>query len=124
VHWKLTEHKVIGSGNAAGMFPIEKHTNNYNQEMLQSFQELVDSQNVSITLEDCLPKVLLAGVQAGRLTEEGAKMLDPSGTLQPGVPLCPPAGDAGAGMVDTNTVKVHSVNSFFLSSIFSMICLD
>ncbi|HLR22797.1 MAG TPA: FGGY-family carbohydrate kinase [Pseudogracilibacillus sp.] len=124
VHWKLTEHKVIGIGDAAGMFPIEKHTNNYNQEMLQSFQELVDSQNVSITLEDCLPKVLLAGDQAGSLTEEGAKMLDPSGTLQPGVPLCPPEGDAGTGMVATNTVKEHSGNISAGTSIFSMIVLD
>src|SRR5699024_5899135 len=87
VHWKLTEHKVIGIGDAAGMFPIEKYTNNYNQEMLQSFQELVDSQNVSITLEDCLPKVLLAGDKDGSLTEEGAKMLDPCGNLQPRVTL-------------------------------------
>src|SRR5699024_11594489 len=96
--------KVNEIGDVTKRLPKEKHTNNYNQEMLQSFRELVDSQNVSITLEDCLPKVLLAGDQAGSLTEEGAKMLDPSGTLQPGVPLCPPEGDAGTGMVATNTV--------------------
>src|SRR5699024_2550046 len=113
------EHKVFGVGDAAGMFAIEKHTHDYNQELLQSFQELVDSQNVSSTLEDCLPKVLLAGDQAGSLTEEGAKMLDPSGTLQPGVPLCPPEGDAGTGMVATNTVKEHSGNISAGTSIFS-----
>src|SRR5699024_12655404 len=101
-----------------------KHTNNYNQEMLQSFQELVDSQNVAITLEEWLPKVLLADEQAGSLTEEGAKMLDPPGTMQPGVPLCPPERDAGTGMVATNTVKEHSGNISAGTSIFSMIVLD
>lgn len=124
VHWKLTGQKVIGIGDAAGMFPIDKQTNNYNQAMLHSFQELVESSNVSISLVNCLPKVLLAGTNAGNLTENGAKMLDPSGALQAGVPLCPPEGDAGTGMVATNTVKENTGNISAGTSIFSMVVLD
>ena len=104
VHWKLTGEKVLGVGDASGMFPIDSTTRNWNKEMLAKFDELVAPKGYPWKVEDILPKVLVAGEKAGTLTEEGAKLLDPTGKLQAGIPVCPPEGDAGTGMVATNSI--------------------
>ena len=101
IHWKLTGEKVLGVGEASGMFPIDTATKNYNESMIAKFDELVAGDNLPWKLKDILPKVLLAGDKAGTLTEEGAKLLDVSGNLKAGIPLCPPEGDAETGMVCT-----------------------
>ncbi len=124
IHWKLTGQKVLGIGDASGMLPIDPETKNYNSSMIEKFNVLVGPKGFSWKLEDILPKVLLAGDNAGVLSEEGAKMLDISGNLQPGIPLCPPEGDAGTGMVATNAVKQRTGNVSAGTSSFSMIVLE
>ena len=104
IHWKLSGEKVLGIGEAAGMFPIDSTIMDFDQKMLDQFDGL---HNFDWKIRDILPKVLVAGEPAGVLTAEGAKLLDPTGTLQPGAPMCPPEGDAGTGMVATNSVAVH-----------------
>ena len=110
IHWKLTGEKVLGIGEASGVFPIDLNTKNYNQAMIHQFNELIAAENLPWKLEDILPKVLLAGEKAGVLTQEGAKLLDVTGQLEPGVPLCPPEGDAGTGMVATNSIAKRTGN--------------
>lgn len=110
LHWRLTGEKVIGIGDASGMFPIDVDTKQYDQEMIAQFEQYISEKDYSWHLSDVLPKILLAGEQAGVLTEKGAKLLDPSGTLLAGIPLCPPEGDAGTGMVATNSVRVRTGN--------------
>ena len=110
VHWKLTGQKVLGVGEASGMFPIDSTTNDFDKKMLGQFNDLLKAEKINWTLQDILPKVLVAGEAAGTLTEEGAKLLDPSGTLKAGIPLCPPEGDAGTGMVATNSVAERTGN--------------
>lgn len=124
VHWKLTGQKVIGVGDASGMFPIDSATNDYDAGMLAKFARLVDGKGYGWSAGDLLPKVLNAGDAAGSLTAEGAKLLDPSGGLKAGVPLCPPEGDAGTGMAATNSVSPHTGNVSAGTSIFAMIVLD
>lgn len=124
VHWKLTGEKVIGIGEASGMFPIDINTKNYNSKMIEQFDELVASKNFSWKLKDIMPKVLLAGENAGVLTAEGAKLLDVDGNLKPGIPLCPPEGDAGTGMVATNSVAQRTGNVSAGTSVFAMIVLE
>lgn len=124
VHWKLTGQKVIGIGEASGMFPIDINTNNYNAHMLEQFDELVADKNFSWKLKDIFPKVLLAGDNAGTLTEEGAKLLDITGELKSGIPLCPPEGDAGTGMVATNSIAKRTGNISAGTSVFAMIVLE
>jgi len=124
VHWKLTGQKVLGVGEASGVFPIDSRTNDYDKRMLGQFNELLQTENISWKLEDILPKVLLAGYAGGMLTEEGAKLLDPTGALQAGVPLCPPEGDAGTGMVATNSVAERTGNVSAGTSVFAMIVLE
>lgn len=124
VHWMLTGEKVIGIGEAAGMFPIDSTKNCYDEKMVAQFDELVASKGYSLKLQDILPKILLAGDNAGALTEDGAKLLDPTGELVAGCPLCPPEGDAGTGMVATNSVAVKTGNISAGTSIFAMIVLD
>lgn len=124
VHWQLTGEKVLGVGEAAGMFPIDSKAVNYNQRMIEQFNKLVEEQAYAWKLEDILPTVESAGVNAGHLTEEGAKLLDPTGVLQAGIPLCPPEGDAGTGMVATNSVAEHTGNVSAGTSIFSMVVLE
>ncbi|MDR0487781.1 MAG: ATPase, partial [Treponema sp.] len=97
LHWKLTGKKIIGTGEASGMFPVDSTTNNFNSVMLKQFDEITASYNYGWKISDILPVVLNAGENAGNLTAEGAKLLDPSGTLKAGIPLCPPEGDAGTG---------------------------
>lgn len=124
IHWKLTGEKVLGVGDAAGMFPINDKTHDYDTEMIQKFNEKIAPKNFGWKLEDILPKVLSAGEVAGKLTEEGAKLLDPTGTLQAGALLAPPEGDAGTGMVATNSVAVRTGNVSAGTSIFGMIVLE
>jgi sugar (pentulose or hexulose) kinase len=124
VHWKLTGQKVMGVGEASGMFPIDSKTNNYDERMLQLFNARSEVEKLPWKLQDILPKVLMAGEAAGVLTAEGAKLLDPTGQLQAGIPLCPPEGDAGTGMVATNSVAVRTGNVSAGTSVFAMIVLE
>ena len=124
IHWQLTGEKVIGIGDGSGMIPVNPETKNYDATMVEKFDNLIADKGFSWKLEDVLPKVLLAGENAGTLTEEGAKRLDISGNLQAGAPLCPPEGDAGTGMVATNAVKQRTGNVSAGTSSFSMIVLE
>ena len=124
IHWQLTGKKVLGVGDASGMLPIDSNTNNYDAEMVAKFDKLIEPKNLGWKILDILPEVLNAGEDAGVLTEEGAKKLDPTGTLQAGTPLCPPEGDAGTGMVATNAVRQRTGNVSAGTSSFSMIVLE
>ncbi|MBN1453131.1 MAG: FGGY-family carbohydrate kinase [Anaerolineales bacterium] len=124
VHWKLTGQKVLGVGEASGMFPVDSKTNDYDERMIGQFNERLKAENISWKIKDILPKVLLAGDAAGVLTEEGAKLLDPTGGLQASIPLCPPEGDAGTGMVATNSVAERTGNVSAGTSVFAMIVLE
>ena len=124
VHWFLTGKKVMGVGEASGMFPIDSNINDFDQGMLDSFDELVAEYGFPWKIREILPKVLVAGDDAGCLTEEGAKLLDVSGRLQAGIPLCPPEGDAGTGMVATNSVAQRTGNVSAGTSVFAMIVLE
>jgi sugar (pentulose or hexulose) kinase len=124
VHWKLTGQKVMGIGEASGMFPINSKTNDYDKRMMKLFNEQLKAKKLPWKLQDILPKVLMAGDAAGALTEEGAKLLDPTGGLKAGIPLCPPEGDAGTGMVATNSVAVRTGNVSAGTSVFAMIVLE
>jgi sugar (pentulose or hexulose) kinase len=124
VHWKLTGQKVLGIDDASGMFPIDSTINNYHQKMLQKFSGIVEPLGFAWNINDLLPKVLNAGENLSTLTAEGAKLLDPSGCLQAGIPLCPPEGDAGTGMVATNSVAERTGNVSAGTSIFAMIVLE
>lgn len=124
IHWKLTGKKVLGVGDASGMFPIDIHTGSYDQKMINRFNELVSSESFKWKLQDILPEVLTAGEAAGQLTAEGAALLDTSGKLQAGIPLCPPEGDAGTGMTATNSVGVRTGNVSAGTSVFAMIVLE
>ena len=124
IHRILTGNKVLGIGDAVGMFPIDPKTNSYNQGMVDKFNNLIKDKNYSWSLLDIFPKVLVAGEDAGTLTQEGALFLDPDGDLEAGIKLCPPEGDAGTGMVATNSVKVRTGNISAGTSIFAMIVLE
>lgn len=124
IHWKLSGEKVLGVGEASGMFPIDSTTGDYDATMIARFDELIAKENLPWKLEEILPKVLNAGEAAGTLTAEGAKFLDPTGTLQPGVPMCPPEGDAGTGMTATNAVRVRTGNVSAGTSVFSMVVTE
>lgn len=124
VHWKLTGEKVLGVGDASGMFPIDCKSGNYDQNMIRKFDELTEPCGYGWKLSDILPKVLSAGENAGTLTPEGAKLLDVSGNLEAGILLCPPEGDAGTGMVATNSVGVRTGNVSAGTSVFAMVVLE
>lgn len=124
IHWKLTGKFVLGVGEASGMFPIDSRTNDYDQGMIELFNERLAAENIPWKLQDLLPKILFAGEPAGLLTEEGAKLLDPTGHLQAGIPLCPPEGDAQTGMVATNSVAERTGNVSAGTSVFAMIVLE
>lgn len=124
VHWRLTGRKVLGVGDASGMFPVDPATRDYDAGMLARFDELVAARRPGLRLRDLLPDVLVAGQEAGRLTEAGAALLDPTGTLQAGAPVCPPEGDAGTGMVATNAVAPRTGNVSVGTSIFAMVVLE
>lgn len=124
VHWKLTGQKMLGVGEASGMFPMDSKTNSYDEHKIELFNERIKAENIPWKLQDILPRVLTAGDAAGILTEEGAKLLDPTGQLQAGIPLCPPEGDAGTGMVATNSVAERTGNVSAGTSVFAMIVLE
>lgn len=124
VHWKLTGQKVLGIDEASGMFPIDSRTDDYDARMIELFNEKIEAENFSWKLQDILPQVLTAGDAAGVLTEEGARLLDPMEQLQVGIPLCPPEGDAGTGMVATNSVAERTGNVSAGTSVFAMIVLE
>lgn len=124
IHWKLTGRRIQGIGDAAGMFPVDSVTKDYNEEMVQKFDRLVESYGFPWKLRDIMPEVMVAGQDAGCLTEEGAKLLDPTGKLQAGIPMCPPEGDAGTGMVATNSVRQRTGNVSAGTSVFAMIVLE
>ena len=124
IHWKLTGEKVLGVGDASGMFPIDSKTRDYNKDYLEKYNALIADRGFSWKLEGILPKVLVAGQAAGKLTAEGAKLLDESGNLEAGIPLCPPEGDAGTGMVATNSVAVKTGNVSAGTSIFAMVVME
>jgi len=124
VHWKLTGKKVLGVGDASGMFPIDSKTLNYNTAMLEKFSLLASPYGFNWKIENILPKVLNAGENAGTLTDEGARLLSPDGNLKAGIPLCPPEGDAGTGMIATNSITERTGNISAGTSVFAMIVLE
>ena len=124
VHWRLTGRKVLGVGDASGMFPIDSQTKDYDAQLLTRYDELVAARNPELKLTEILPEVLVAGQSAGELSPEGAKLLDPTGALRPGALLCPPEGDAGTGMVATRSVAPRTGNVSAGTSIFAMVVLE
>ena len=124
VHWRLTGEKVLGIGDASGMFPIDSTRKDYNQHMADQFDQLVEKENYPWKLRSILPRVLTAGEAAGHLTQEGAMLLDASGTLKPGILLCPPEGDAGTGMAATNSVEKRTGNVSAGTSVFAMVVME
>lgn len=124
VHWQLTDEKVLGIGDASGMFPIDEKSHNYDQEKLEKFNHLINVLGYSLKVQDLLPKPLLAGTVAGHLTVDGANKLDISGQLTEGAIMAPPEGDAGTGMTGTNSVKKRTGNISAGTSAFSMVVLD
>ena len=124
IHTRLTGRHVLGVGEAAGMFPIESGRAAYHREMSRKFDTLTASMGYSFTLADILPQVVMAGEDAGTLTEAGARFLDPTGTLQAGIPVAPPEGDAGTGMTATNSVRAYTGNVSAGTSDFAMVVVD
>ncbi|MFB6610220.1 xylulokinase [Agromyces sp. NPDC056379] len=124
VHWRLTGRKVLGVGDASGMFPIDSTTGDYDAGLAASYDALVTDRAPGLRLAGLLPEVLQAGEDAGALTAAGAALLDPSGALRPGARFCPPEGDAGTGMVATNSVAPRTGNVSAGTSIFAMVVLE
>ncbi len=124
VHYMLTGQNVLGIGEASGMFPIDSTDGTYDKRMTVGFDELLKKCGLPYSLSDILPKVLTAGQSAGFLTDEGARLIDPTGTLKPGIPLCPPEGDAGTGMVATNSITSRTGNVSAGTSVFAMAVLE
>ncbi|HEY5955259.1 MAG TPA: FGGY-family carbohydrate kinase [Polyangiaceae bacterium] len=124
VHWKLTGERNLGVGEASGIFPIDPRSGNWDAERMAKFDALIAPRKLGWKLRDILGEVLSAGSPAGKLSTEGAKLLDPTGKLRSGIPLCPPEGDAGTGMVATNAVRPRSGNVSAGTSVFAMIVLE
>ena len=124
IHWRLTGEKVIGIGDASGMFPIDVKAKDYDASMMDNFDTLVSDKNYPWKLKDILPKVLAAGEAAGNLTEEGTRLLDDSKSLKAGIPVAPPEGDAGTGMAATNSVAKRTGNVSAGTSVFAMVVLE
>ena len=124
VHWKLTGERVLGIGDCAGMFPVDCAAKDFHKRMIEQFDELVAPRQFPWKLRDIMPRVLTAGEKAGTLTGEGARLLDTSGNLKPGIPLCPPEGDAGTGMTATNSVARRTGNVSAGTSVFAMVVLE
>jgi len=124
IHWQLTGKKILGIGDASGMFPIDSSSQNYDRRMIELFNSRVAENNYPWKLQEILAEVVMAGSPAGFLSEEGARLLDPSGRLQAGIPLCPPEGDAGTGMVATNSIAERTGNVSAGTSVFAMIVLE
>ena len=124
IHWKLTGVNALGIGEASGMFPIDSEALDYDGAMVSKFDKEISDMGYQWTLRDVLPKVLVAGTEAGKLTEEGARFLDPEGNLKAGIPFAPAEGDAGTGMVATNSVKARTGNVSAGTSDFAMIVVE
>lgn len=124
VTWKLSGRQVLGIGDASGVFPVDSATGDYNTAMIEAFDELDGVRELPWRLPDLLPEVMTAGDQAGTLTEHGAHLLDPTGTLRAGALMAPPEGDAGTGMVATNSVRPRSANVSGGTSAFAMVVLE
>lgn len=124
VHWRLSGRRVLGVGDASGMFPIDAATGGYDAELLARVDELVAEAGTQLSVAGLLPEVLAAGEDAGELTADGARLLDPSGRLRAGAPMCPPEGDAGTGMVATNSVAPRTGNVSAGTSVFAMVVLE
>ncbi len=124
IHWRLTGEKVIGIGDAAGIFPIDSKKNDYDEGMIRKIDALIAPKGYPWKTRDVLPRVLVAGQNAGKLTKEGAALLDESGKLSEGIPMCPPEGDAGTGMVATNSVAPRTGNVSAGTSAFAMLVLE
>lgn len=124
IHTQLTGEKILGIGDASGVFPIDDNTHHYNSRMLNQFDKLTKENDISWSISDILPEILPAGKNAGTLSEQGARLLDPKGKLKAGIPFCPPEGDAGTGMVATNAVKQRTGNVSAGTSIFAMVVLE
>lgn len=124
IHWRLSGERALGIGDASGMFPIDDAARQYDGRMLKTFDGLVAAKGFAWKLSDILPRVLPAGANAGVLTEQGAALLDPPGALKAGVPMCPPEGDAGTGMVATNSVRQRTGNVSAGTSVFTMAVLE
>ncbi|GFZ92082.1 ATPase [Paenibacillus marchantiophytorum] len=124
IHWKLTGQKVLGIGEASGVFPIDLVTKKFSAHMIGKFNQLIKDRELSWKLENILPEVLVAGDNGGVLTEEGARLLDSSGELKAGIPICPPEGDAGTGMVATNSIAERTGNVSAGTSVFAMVVLE
>jgi len=124
IHWQLSGEKVLGVGDASGMFPIDSKTRNYNDEYLDKYDKILMQKGITWNIRGILPEVRLAGESAGTLTAEGAAKLDVSGNLKAGIPMCPPEGDAGTGMVATNSVAVRTGNVSAGTSIFAMVVME
>lgn len=124
VHYMLTGVNAVGIGEASGIFPIDSDKNDYDEKMVEIYDGFLKEKDFNKSLRDILPKVLLAGDNAGTLTEDGVKLLDESGEFSPGVPFAPCEGDAGTGMTATNSVKVKTGNISAGTSIFAMVVLE
>lgn len=124
VHWMLTGQRVLGIGDVAGMFSVDVQAKDFNEKHVKLFDELIIEKKYPWKLREILPKALTAGESAGTLTEAGAKLLDPTGILEAGIPMCPPEGDAGTGMVATNSVAVRTGNVSAGTSVFAMVVLE
>ncbi|MEB6044307.1 xylulokinase [Staphylococcus pseudoxylosus] len=124
VHWYLTGEKVLGIGDASGMFPIDIATKSYRKDLLEEANHIFKTKYFERSVEELLPEIKLAGESGGLLTEEGATLLDPSGNLEAGILMCPPEGDAGTGMVATNTVAQNTGNISAGTSAFAIIVLS
>ncbi len=124
IHWKLTGEKVLGVGEASGMFPIDPKAGDFHKGMMDQFEKLVQEKQYPWSLKKIFPKVLKAGENGGILTKEGAALLDCSGNLEAGIMLCPPEGDAGTGMAATNSVAVRTGNVSAGTSVFAMVVLE
>lgn len=124
IHWKLTGEKVLGVGEASGMFPIDMETGKFNEQMIALFDDAVKEKGYTWKLKELLPDIKMAGECAGVLSDEGAKLLDPTGNLQSGIPMCPPEGDAGTGMAATNSVARRTGNVSAGTSVFAMVVLE
>ncbi len=124
IHWKLTGERVLGIGDASGVFPIDQATNTYDEWLVKKFDDMIEHKNYPWKLSDILPRAVMAGGDAGRLTPEGAKLLDPTGNLEAGIPLAPPEGDAGTGMAATNSVAPRTGNTSAGTSVFAMVVLE
>jgi len=124
IHGLLTGVSVVGIDEASGMFPYDDETKDFDAARLRQFDDLVADRNFPWKLREILPAVLPAGAVAGFLTEEGAALLDESGTLEPGIPLCPPEGDAGTGMAATGAVLPRTGSISAGTSAFSLQVLE